>query len=115
MARGRGIRFALAGLALALLAPAAARGEGEGRGVPPILLSAVGEAGARLRGRCVLRRADGTTTLELDEAVPFERRLEGVGLACALEAEGQVTVEIVRGGSRTRSTTRNGRMHLHVG
>ena len=107
-------RLALAGLGLALLAPAAAPAQGEGT-MPSILLSATGEAGARLHGRCVLRTATGETPLELDAAVPLERRLEGTGLACELEARGRVTVEIVKGGSRSRSTTRDGRMSLRVG
>jgi hypothetical protein len=62
----------------------------------------------------VLRKGDGNQALEIDEAVPFERRWEGVGLRCELEAQGRVTVEVVRDGSRSRSSVSGGRMTIEV-
>jgi hypothetical protein len=87
-------------------------GAAEAADVDTIVLSASGSEGARVRGRCVLRQVGGNETIEINEAVPFERRWEGVGLRCELEAQGRVTVEAVRGGSR--SSVSGGRMTIEV-
>jgi hypothetical protein len=69
-----------------------------------VRLSATGDQGARVLGRCVLRRVGGNQVLEIDEAVPFERRWEGVGLRCELETQRRVVVEAVRAGGRSRAS-----------
>ena len=65
-------------------------------------------------GRCMLRRVGGNQVLEIDEAVPFERRWEGMGLRCELEAQGRVSVEAVRDGGRSRASVSGGRMTVEV-
>jgi hypothetical protein len=77
-------------------------------------LSATGSQGARVRGRCVLRRVGSNQVLEIDEAVPFERRWAGERLRCELEAQGRVSVEAVRDGGRSRASGGGGRMMVEV-
>jgi hypothetical protein len=79
-----------------------------------IVLSATGSQGARVLGRCVLRRVGGNQVLEADEAVPFEWRWAGVGLRCELEAQGRVVVEAVGDGGRSRASVSGGRMTVEV-
>ena len=55
-----------------------------------IVLSAIDSEGAKVRGRCVLKRVGDNRVLEIDEVVPFERRWEEVGLRCELEAQGRI-------------------------
>lgn len=81
----------------------------------PISLTITGDAGATVRGRCTVGRASGQEVVELDGPVPIERRLEGGSLACDLEAVGTVVVEIERAGSRSRTSTRDGRVRVTVG
>ena len=95
-------------LALLTLAGPAA---GTGRGVT---LEATGDPGARLRGRCALATDAGERTLEIDEAVPFSRRLDGAGLRCDLEASGRVRVEVTTGGGRGVTSTSGGRVAIAV-
>ena len=91
-----------------------AGGAAEAADANTIVLAASGSQGARVRGQCVLRQGDGNQALEIDEAVPFERHCEGVGLGCELEAQGRVTVEVVRDGGRSRSSVSGGRMIIEV-
>ena len=79
-----------------------------------VTLSATGDPGTRLRGRCTLTTAAGERTLALDEAVPFSRRLDGTGLRCELEATGSARVEATAGGSRSTATTGGGRLAIAV-
>jgi hypothetical protein len=79
-----------------------------------LTLSAAGDPGTRVRGRCVLATAAGERTLELDEAVPFSRRLDGTALRCELEATGSVRVEAAAGGSRSVTSTSGGRLAIAV-
>jgi hypothetical protein len=79
-----------------------------------VVLLATGSQEARVRGRCVLRRAGGDQVFEIDEAVPFERRWKGAGLHCELEAQGRVTVKAIRDGSRSRSSVSGGRMVIEI-
>ena len=79
-----------------------------------LTLSATGDPGTHLRGRCVLATAAGERTLDLDEAVPFSRRLDGTGLRCALEATGPARVEAASGGSRSVTSTSGGRLAIAV-
>jgi hypothetical protein len=75
-----------------------------------VTLSATGDAGVRVRGRCVLDAPGGRLEVRLDEAVPFDRRWAAAGLRCELEADGPATVEAVAGGSRSRAATSGGRL-----
>jgi hypothetical protein len=95
---------------LALLALAAPAVGAEGG----VTLAASGDAGARLRGRCTLTTDAGERTLEIDEAVPFSRRLDGTGLRCDLDASGRVKVEVTAGGSRSVTSTSGGRLTIAV-
>lgn len=79
-----------------------------------VTLSATGDPGTRLRGRCTLTTAAGERALDLDEAVPFARRLDGTGLRCELEATGPARVEATAGGSRSSSSTSGGRLAIAV-
>src|SRR3712207_35871 len=89
-------------------------GAAEAADADTIVLSATGSEGARVRGQCVLRRVGGSQVVEISEAVPFERRWEGVGLRGELEAQGQVTVGAVRDGSRSRASVSRGWMTMEA-
>ena len=79
-----------------------------------LTLSATGDPGTRLRGRCVITTAAGERTLDLDEAVPFSRRLDGTALRCELEATGPARVEAASGGSRSVTWTSGGSLAIAV-
>ena len=79
-----------------------------------VTLSITGGEGVRVRGRCLVEASGGDQSLELDETVPVERHWPASGLRCVLEAQGPVTVEAVRGGSRSRSSTSGGRIVLDL-
>ncbi len=80
-----------------------------------VVLSVTGREGTRVRGRCLVETPEGERTVELDEAVPFERRWQASWLRCELEARGPVTVEASGRGSRSRTSTSGGRMTIVVG
>jgi hypothetical protein len=79
-----------------------------------VTLSATGDPGTRLRGRCTLTTAAGERTFELDETVPFSRRLDRTALRCELEATGPARVEATAGGSRSTASTSGGRLAIAV-
>jgi hypothetical protein len=81
-----------------------------------VTLSITGREGVRVHGWCLLRTSEGERRLDLDEAVPVERRWRANGLRCELEAQGgPVTVEAMQGGSRSRISTSGGRIKLSLG
>jgi hypothetical protein len=80
-----------------------------------LTLSITGGEGARVRGRCRVATPGGELTVELDEAVPVERRWRARGLRLEFDARGPVTVEAARGGVRGRASTRGGRIALALG
>ena len=77
-------------------------------------LSITGAEGARYTGRCTLPTAAGEETLDLSGVVPLHERIEGEGLACRIEADGPITVEVAHGGGRSRSATIGGVVNISV-
>jgi hypothetical protein len=102
----------------ALLAALIAAGAGTGGGAAlakTFSLSITGAEGARYAGRCTLTTASGEEeTLELSGVVPRHERLEGDGLACRIEGDGRIVVEVARNGSRSRSATTGGVINISV-
>jgi hypothetical protein len=78
------------------------------------MLSVTGDSGARIAGACTLFTGSAEERVELAGLVPLERSFIGDGLACRLEAEGRVVVEIAGGGSRSRSATSGGTINVTV-
>ena len=78
-------------------------------------LSITGAEGARYTGRCTLTTAaGGEETIELSGVVPRHEQLEGEGLACRIESDGPLTVEVTSDGSRSRSVTSGGVVNINV-
>ena len=98
--------------ALALAAACAGTAVAADDGV--VTLSITGREGARVRGWCRVGTPEGELRFDLDEAVPVERRWRAGGLRCELDARGPVTVEAVRGGARSRTSTTGGRITIAV-
>lgn len=73
-----------------------------------------GDTDLRFRGRCILERADGKQALELDEAVPFERRFQGLGLRCQLDTVGRVQVTLQTNRTISQSASNGGRVSVAV-
>ena len=96
--------------ALALAAACAGTAVAANDGV--VTLSITGREGVRVRGWCRVGASGGGPRLDLDEAVPVERRWRAGGLRCELDARGPVTVEAVRGGARSRASTTGGRVTI---
>ena len=96
--------------ALALAAACAGGAAAADDGV--VTLSITGREGARVRGWCRVGTPGGGPRLDLDEAVPLERRWRAGGLRCELDALDPVTVEAVRGGARSRASTTGGRVTI---
>lgn len=112
-----GLRLACAAAIVAAAPVRAVPVVAEGTAMPAktLVLTITGAAEARVRGRCVVARAGGgEEVIELDQAVPFERRFEGLGLSCSLDADGRVDVAVEKDGSRTLSRTSGGRVNVHV-
>jgi hypothetical protein len=102
---------------LSVFTSAAARA---GRSAPvaddgTVMLSITGGEGAQVRGWCRVETPEGELRVELDEAVPVERRWRASGLRCELDARGPVIVEAGRGGARGRTSTRGGRITIALG
>jgi hypothetical protein len=79
---------------------------GRGATAETYTLSVTGDPGARIAGECTLFTGSAEERLEL------ARSFIGDGLACRLEAEGRVVVEIAGGGSRSRSATAGGTINV---
>jgi len=77
-------------------------------------LSVTGDPAARFAGACTLFTGSAEERVELAGPVPLERSFTGIGLACRLETEGRVVVEIAGGGSRSRSATTGGTINITV-
>ncbi len=75
-----------------------------------LLLS--GDAGASFVGTCKIATSEGETVLPLQGKIPHEEAIVGQGLACQLETSGRVVVDVEHGGSRTRSSTRGGKINI---
>jgi hypothetical protein len=75
-------------------------------------LSVTGDPGARVAGACTLFTGSAEEHVELAGPVPLERRFNGDGLSCRLEAEGRVVVEIAGGSSHSRSATTGGTINV---
>ncbi len=71
-----------------------------------------GDAGASFSGTCKFATSGGETVLTLEGQVPHEQEVVGHGLACQLQAESRVVIDIEHGGSRTRSATNGGRINI---
>jgi hypothetical protein len=80
-----------------------------------VKLSIAGGEGAWVRGWCRLGTPEGELRVELDTAVPVERRWRALELRCELDARGPLTVEVARGGVRGRASTRGGRIAIALG
>jgi len=85
---------------------------GRGAMAETYTLSVTGDPGARIAGACTLFTGSAEEHLELAGPVPLQRSFMGDGLACRLEAEGRVVVEIAGGGSRSRSATAGGTINV---
>jgi len=77
-------------------------------------LTISGDAGARYSGTCTLTTGADDQSVTLEGAVPGEREFTADGLSCRLHTEGRVVVEILHDGSRARSATSGGVIHLVV-
>jgi hypothetical protein len=77
-----------------------------------VVLSITGHERARVHGWCRVETPEGELRFDLDEEVPVERRWRASGLHCKLDARGSVTVEAVRGGARSRTSTTGGRITI---
>jgi hypothetical protein len=77
-------------------------------------LTISGDAGARYSGTCTVTTGAGDETVTLEGGVPAERAFAADGLSCRLRAEGRIVVEILHDGSRARSATSGGVIHLSV-
>lgn len=98
-----------------LIALIAAGGGGEAAVGRPFTLSITGAEGARYTGRCTVTTAAGEEeTLELSGVVPRHEEIAAVALACRIESEDPITVEVVRDGSRSRSATSGGVVNISV-
>ena len=74
-----------------------------------------GDEDARFAGSCTLTRTnDDEAVISLDGHVPYSNTFIGQGLACKLETEGRVVVDIEHNGSRSRSSTTNGVINISL-
>jgi hypothetical protein len=78
-------------------------------------LSISGERGARYSGVCTVMAASGDERIEIEGTVPLQREFDGDRLTCRFDTEGQVVAEIAYGGSRSRSATNSGTIHVSAG
>jgi hypothetical protein len=85
---------------------------GRGAVAETYTLSVTGDPGARIAGACTLFTGSAEERLELAGPVPLARSFIGDGLACRLEAEGRVVVEIAGAGSRSSSATAGGTINV---
>ena len=77
-------------------------------------LAITGAEGTRYTGQCTLTTAAGEETIELSGVVPRHEELSAEAVACRIESDGLITVEIAYDGSRSRSVVQGGIAHLAV-
>jgi hypothetical protein len=77
-------------------------------------LTISGDAGARYSGTCTLSTGAGEETVTLEGEAPAERTFTADGLACELQADGRIVVEVAYDGSRARSATNGGVIRISV-
>lgn len=77
-------------------------------------LSISASAEVHYDGRCTLTTASGEETLDVSGAGPRRESFEGEALACRLETDGPVAVEIGGDGNRSRSVTSRGTVSISV-
>jgi len=98
-----------AGLVIAVASAAFAADE-------QIVLRIDGAAGTRFAATCKLNSAaSGKTSISIDEKVPFKKTFSGSGLRCHITAHREVEIEVVKGGSRSFSSTSGGGVTVSVG
>jgi len=109
----RRVRFAslpaLAALLAGTAAPACAAEEGD------IVLHVGGAAGASFTAACDLKTASGKQAFSIDQRIPFDATYVGTGLSCRITAKSAIDVELVKGGSRSRSSSSGGVVRVNVG
>jgi hypothetical protein len=106
---GGGVRLG-AGVAIALTLSLGLGGRSVMAGT--YTLSITGDPGASFAGACTVYKEAAEERVALAGPVPLERSFTGAGLACRLEAEGRVVVEVAGGGSRSRSATSGGTINV---
>lgn len=79
-----------------------------------VVLAVDGQPGVRVSGTCLVRTAAGDAHEAVAAEVPFERRWQAKGLRCELQSDGPATIEVTRGGSRSRTATSGGRTVIDV-
>jgi hypothetical protein len=79
-----------------------------------VVLAVGGRAGVKVVGTCLVRAASGEVSEAIDAAVPFERRWRASGVRCELQADGPATIDVGRGGNRSRTATSGGRTVIDV-
>ncbi len=104
----------MAALALAMMAGGMGSAAGGATVEKTYQLQLTGDQGAHFTGSCALATADGETIIPLDGGVPFATELVGNGLACKLETEGRIVVDIEHNGSRSRSATNGGVVNISL-
>lgn len=78
-------------------------------------LSIAGDAGVQVRGTCVVHRARSDQVIEIAGPAPIARTLTGEDVACRLEADGQIVVELEAAGRRSRAATSGGMVSIASG
>jgi len=80
-----------------------------------ILLRVGGAEGTSFTAECRLKQAGGTESFTVEQTVPFEAHYSGSGLSCSISSQSAIEVEVVKGGSRSRSSISGGRVNVNVG
>jgi hypothetical protein len=99
----------LASLLTGSAAPAGAAQEGD------IVLHIDGTAGATFAAACELKTAGQTQAFSIDEKIPFDATYVGSGLSCRITAKANIDVQLVKGGSRSNSSSSGGVVRVNVG
>lgn len=79
-----------------------------------VVLTIGGQPGVKVAGACLARTAADDARETIAAEVPFERRWQASGLRCELQTDGPATIEVTRGGSRSRTATSGGRIVIDV-
>lgn len=108
--RGLPYRLLVAGAAMTTMASSLAMAAEE-----EILLRVGGAEGTSFTADCSLSRAGGSESFTVEQSVPFEARYSGRGLSCRISSQSAIEIEVVKGGSRSRSSISGGVVHVNVG
>jgi hypothetical protein len=106
----RPVRQRAAGAVVAIVIGFGLGGRGAQAGT--VELSLTGDPGASFTGECTLYTTAGEERVELAGAVPLQRSFTADGVSCRIAAEGRVVVELAGAGSRSRSATTGGTVHV---